>query len=86
MSIDVFKFYDDCLEIGGFSEQNGILLDKIMNISNPMDFNDDFANDEELDNLEQELDRVYSRDQNIDGFRGIFEDLKPIKSSFVTFI
>lgn len=86
MLINLSEFYTKCIEIGTLSERSQELIDKIMSMSNPMKFDNDLATDEELDTLEHDLDRIYSREPNVNKFKGLLINLKPVKSSGLTFI
>ena len=86
MSVDIELLFSSCPEIGGFSGGCQALLEKLMAITSPMDFDNDFANDEELDSLEQELDRMDIKSPNVESFKQIVVALKEKKARGFIFI
>lgn len=54
--MDIRSLFNSLRESPPFSEESQNLLERIMELDNPVDFNEEFASDEELDRLEDELD------------------------------
>jgi hypothetical protein len=86
MPVNIELLFNNCPEVAGFSEGCQALLEKLMTITSPMDFNNDFASDEELDRLEQELDRLDTKNPNVESFKKIVVDLKEKKANGFIFI
>lgn len=84
--MNVRKIFDGCEEIKGFDPNAKTLLDKIMNIKTPMGFDDEFATDEELQTLEEELDRGHSYAPQILNVKRVISKLPAIRSFKVNFI
>ena len=75
---NIEKLFEDIPESIIFNPELQILLDKILAIKNPMDFDDDFAADAQLEALEDEMDRLESRMPELERF---VETVKKIKAS-----
>ena len=55
--MNINNFFENVNESGTFSPPLQELLDKLMAIKNPMDFTNEVATDEQLEALEDEMDR-----------------------------
>lgn len=86
MPVNIERLYENCPEMNGFDESCQALLEKLMTVTSPMDFGDDFASDEELDRLEQELDRLDVRNPNIVKIKQIVMGLKAKQALGTIFI
>lgn len=86
MIINIDNFYENCLAIDDITKKANILLEKILNIKNPMKFDDNFASEEDLESLEKMLDNTYSRNLSLNNFKEIFKELKPVKALRINFI
>lgn len=62
------------------------LLNRIMAITNPMDFDDDFATDEQLEALEDEMDRLESRMPELLKFLEAIKKTKASETTTLVFI
>lgn len=80
--VDIFEKLTD----NKFNEECLTLLNKIMSISSPMDFDDEFASEEELDLLISEMDRFNLISTRINLLRKAIDLAKPCESSDVVFI
>jgi hypothetical protein len=86
MPINIDKMYKNCSMTPGFTQEDQDLLDKMLTISTPMDFNDDFASNEDLDRLEKLLDNSDIINADVLKFKKIIIDLKArqaLKSVFI---
>ena len=84
--MNIEKFFDRCTEIGSFNEDCLELLNKVMSITSPMKFDDDFASDDEMDQLEAELDKFNVRSEETQLFHTIINSAKARRSSRFVFI
>lgn len=84
--MNVKKIFDGCVNIDPFNQECKVLLDKIMSLSSPMKFDDEFASDEELNRLEAELDRFNRRSRESETFRYAIERLPAYKTNNFIFI
>lgn len=55
--MDIERLFESLPEIQTISNEQRQLLDRLMALENPVDFDDEFATDEELDALEDALDQ-----------------------------
>jgi hypothetical protein len=78
--------FESCGEFAGLSDDNKELLDKIMNIKTPMDFDDDFVTDTELQTLESELDRMATHIPQANSFKEIILMLPAVRATKINFI
>lgn len=62
------------------------LLNRIMAITNPMDFDDDFATDAQLEALEDEMDRLESRMPELLKFLEAVKKTKASETTTLVFI
>lgn len=54
--MNVRRIFEDLPEVQHISDEQTELLDRIMALDNPINFNEEFVSDEELDALEDALD------------------------------
>lgn len=83
--MNIKRIFDNCNtleEFGAFK----VLLNKIMTIKTPMYFDDDFASEEELVELENELDRIAELIPIAFSFKRAIITLPAIRSTKVNFI
>ncbi len=86
MPVNIGRLFDSCPEIPGFQEKHEVLLENILSISNPMDFDKDFASDDELDELELAIDRLGINNPNTGKFKKIIDNLKAKRAFTSVFI
>jgi len=55
--MNIQRLFEEMPEVQSMTEEQHELLDRIMNLDNPINFNGDFASDEDLDGLENALDQ-----------------------------
>ncbi|MFA5048332.1 MAG: hypothetical protein WC516_04915 [Patescibacteria group bacterium] len=84
MKID--QIFENVPESTDFNIEAQELLNKIMAIKNPMDFDDDFATDIQLEALEDEMDRLESRMSKLLKFIDTLKKIKASESNKPTFI
>lgn len=84
--MNIKKIFEECSDIEAFDEESYKLLEKLMSVSSPMKFDDEFASDEELDRLEAELDRFNRRSPEADTLRRAVRDLPPYQTGGFVFI
>lgn len=80
---DIFNNFTDLIII---KSNNINLLNRLCSIKNPLHFNDDFATDEELDNLEKFLDSQLVAVNEVNKFKEIIEQLPPNQAQGFVFI
>lgn len=83
---NIEKLFEDIPEHIIFDPALQELLDKIMAITNPMDFNDDFATDAQLEALENEMDRLESRMPELQKFLRLVKNVKATEMDKPSFI
>lgn len=84
--VNVGKIFEQCVAIEGFNENCHELLDRVMELSSPMMFDDDFASDADLDRLVAELDRFNRRSREADALRRAVESLPAHQTNRFVFI
>ncbi len=84
--MNVEKIFKACADIEPFDQECRKLLDKVMSVSSPMKFDDEFATDAELDRLEAELDRFNRRSRESDTLRITVEGLPAYQTNSFVFI
>lgn len=84
--MNIKKVFENCVETEPFSENCYNLLNRIMSISSPVKFDNEFASEEELNNLESELDRFNIRNEVSNTLRTVLEGLQPHRTNDFTFI
>jgi len=84
--MNIAKIFEDCNDIEPFQTDCYKLLDKIMSITSPMKFDDEFASNEDLDRLEAELDRFNMRSPAADTLRQAVQELTPYQTGEFVFI
>lgn len=84
--MDVKKIFESCSDIEPFNSDCYELLEKVMSITSPMKFDDEFASEEDLDRLEAELDRFNMRSPEADTLRRTIQDLEPYQTNDFVFI
>lgn len=83
---NIDELFEDLPEKYAFSPELQGLLDNIMSIKNPMDFDESFATNEQLDALEDELDRLESRMPELHKVIAIIRNTKATESDKPSFI
>ena len=56
--MDIQRLFEEMPEVQSMTEEQRELLNRIMTLDNPINFNGEFASDEELDALENALDQT----------------------------
>jgi len=84
--MNVEKMFDQLVHVDFFDEKCLELLNKIMELDNPMKFDDAFASDDDLDKLEDELERLETRAPQAVRFKQIVHGLAPCKVPDLPFI
>lgn len=84
--MEINKLFESCPSLGDFDEESLTLLKEIMSLTSPMKFDNEFASDEQLDKLIEELDRFNKRGNRSDEFRYVLETIKTCKSNKFSFI
>ena len=69
MSLNVEAVFELCKEEEGFDPEKKKLLDRLLTIKSPMNF--DFATDEELDALVEEMDREAAKGERSQTLRNV---------------
>jgi len=77
MLLDISKIFDNLTEITEVEQECNLLLEKITNIKTPMKFDDNFATDSQLDDLENYLDSLSSGNMEANSFKNIINSLPP---------
>ena len=83
---NVSKMFGKLTHIDPFDKESLELLERMMTLDNPMRFDDNFATNDALDKLEQELDRVDRRTPAANSFKRVVEELGPCRINGVIFI
>jgi len=84
--MNVKKIFEECTAIDGANEEGLKLLEKILAISSPMEFTDDFISEEDLDNLITEMERLDVKFPALKTFRSVLNSLPPVKGNSRVFI
>lgn len=84
--MDISKVFEACQEIEPFSENAKELLKRIMAISSPMDFDNEFATDEQLEFLVSELNRFNTFSRISQTLQSVIRHLPAVKTSSDIFI
>lgn len=84
MNID--KLFENLPDEVDFNPELQDLLDRIMALTNPMDFDDDFATDEQLEALEDEMDRLEAKLPELLKFMDAVKKMKASESTAPIFI
>lgn len=84
--MDLQEFFDDLPEAEILGEELQELLTRLIAITNPMDFNDDFATDEQLEALENSLDNLEIGMPVANQLKGQVINSRAIQTSIATFI
>jgi len=77
MPFDVSKIFDSLTEITDIEQRCNSLLESLVNIKNPMKFDDNFATDEQLNQLEIYLDNKLVGNAEAESFKNIINSLPP---------
>lgn len=85
-TMDLQHFFEILPETQVMGEREQELLSKIMAITNPMDFDDSFATDEELEALETSLDALEVGLPEAAQFKAQIAVSKAVQSSVTEFI
>lgn len=80
------KLFDFFSHTEPFNPKLKTILDNIMNISNPMECTDEMATDAQLEEIEDEMDRIELKMPEAVEFVNKVKKLKPSESSKNTFI
>lgn len=84
--INIEKIFNTCKEVKGFDQKNVELLNNILSIKSPIDFDNRFATDEELEFLLLEMKHEDLRKPNMEKLKEMICSMKPTKSTQVGFI
>ena len=80
------ELFESCTAVEPLNEVAQNLLTKIMNINNPMTFNEEFASDEDIQTLERELERLDISSTRWEEFRRTVGELDPHVVEDIMFI
>jgi hypothetical protein len=86
MMIDIDDVFEECVHTEPFSKECLELLERIMNIDNPMRFDDSFTTDKQLNQLEEELECLDRKSPRIHSFRDIVVNARPCLTDSKLFI
>lgn len=84
MNID--KLFENLPDEADFNPELQDLLNRIIAITNPMDFDNDFATDEQLEALENEMDRLETKMPELLKFIDAIKKMKASESTAPIFI
>jgi len=84
--INLNDLYESMTETRTLAPESEELLGKLLSLSSPMKFDDDFATDEQLDRLEQELENTAHLQPKVQEMIYIVLGLKPVTSNKAVFI
>ena len=80
---NVNKLFGELTHIDPFDKESLALLERVMGLDNPMRFDDDFASDEDLDKLEDELDNLDRKTPRANSFKNVVVELEPCCSGSI---
>ena len=85
--MNVSRLYESLMEVPiSLTEEQRTLLDGIMSLNSPMYFDENFATDEELDELESVLDQMEITAPNCINLKNIIAGISAKPSSGTDFI
>lgn len=84
--MDINDLYESMTETRALTQESEELLIKLMSLSSPMKFGADFATDEQLDRLEQELENTAHLQPRVQEVIYTVLGLKPVTSNRAVFI
>lgn len=77
MLFEISKIFDSLTEITDLEQECNCLLTRLLEIKNPMKFDDTFATDEQLNQLETYLDNKSIGNMEAESFKSIINSLPP---------
>ena len=83
---DITKLFEELVHVEVFDTECLELLEKVMNLDNPMKFDDAFATEEQLIRLEGELDRFDNSIPQSLLLKKVIHGLRPNTTDSVLFI
>lgn len=85
--MDINNIFEKCINtINNLNEKQSNLLDKLINITSPLDFTDDLGSDEEIEDLITNMVRIDMIFPSITRFSNILTSILPTKANLDIFI
>lgn len=85
--MDINNIFEECIDTtNNLNEKQSNLLDKLINITFPLDFTDDLESDEEIEDLIINMVRIDMIFLSITRFSNILTSLLPTKADLDIFI